>query len=64
MAQAITDAIPLQEPTPPRVLDELSDRIGKMAPAALNKLDELSSQIGKMAPTPFSRSVSAPSPKD
>ena len=51
MAHAITAAIPLQAPTPPRVLDELSGQIGKMAPTALNKLDELSGQIGKMAPT-------------
>ena len=57
MAQAITGAIPLQEPTPPRVLDELSGRLGKMAPTALNKLEELSSQIGQMAPTPFNEYV-------
>jgi len=53
MAQAITVAIPLQAPAPPRVLDELSGQIDKMAPTALNKFDEWSGQIGKMAPTAF-----------
>ncbi len=53
MAQAVTAMIPLQDPTPPRPLEELSDRIGKLAPAALNTLGELSDQIGKLAPTPF-----------
>jgi pimeloyl-ACP methyl ester carboxylesterase len=57
MAQATTATIPLQEPTPPRVLDELSGRIGKMAPAVLNRLDELSSQMGQMAPTDFNEYV-------
>ena len=53
MAQALTAMIPLQAPTPPRPLEELSDRIGKLAPAALNTLGELSGQIGKLAPTAF-----------
>ena len=57
MAQAVTAAIPLQVPTPPRVLEELSGQIDKMAPTALNKLDELSGQIGKMAPTAFNEYV-------
>ena len=39
MAQAVTAMIPLQVLTPPRPLEELSDRIGKLAPAAL--LDSL-----------------------
>jgi hypothetical protein len=42
MGQAVTAAIPLQAPTPSRVLDELSGQIGKMAPTALIKLDDLS----------------------
>jgi pimeloyl-ACP methyl ester carboxylesterase len=37
MGQAITAAIPVQAPTPSRVLDELSGKIGKMAPAAFNE---------------------------
>jgi hypothetical protein len=45
--------IPLRDLTPPRPLEELSDRIGKLAPAALNTLGELSGQIGKLAPTAF-----------
>jgi len=49
--------IPLQDPTPPRPLDELSDRIGKLAPAALNTLGELSGQIGKLAPSAFDEYV-------
>ena len=57
MTHAITAAIAVQAPTPPRVLDELSGQIGKMAPTALNKLDELSGQFGKMAPTAFNEYV-------
>jgi pimeloyl-ACP methyl ester carboxylesterase len=57
MAQAITAAVPLQAPTPPRVLDELSGQIGKIAPTALTKLDELSGQLGKMAPTALNEYV-------
>src|SRR5208282_1070204 len=49
--------IPLQDPTPPRPLEELSDRIGKLAPAALNTLGELSGQIGKLAPSAFGEYV-------
>ena len=56
MAQAITAPIPLQDPTPPRMIEELSGRIGKLAPT-LYKLDELSSQIGKLAPTAFNEYV-------
>jgi hypothetical protein len=37
MGQAITAAIPLQAPTPSRVLDDLSGQIGKMAPTAFNE---------------------------
>ena len=51
VAQAVSAMIPLQDPTPPRPFEELSDRIGKLAPAALNTLGELSDQIGKLAPT-------------
>ena len=57
MAQAVTAMIPLQDPTPPRPLEELSDRIGKLAPAALNTLGELSGQIGKLAPSAFDEYV-------
>ena len=53
MARAVTAMIPLQDPTLPRPLEELSDRIGKLAPAALNTLGELSGQMGKLAPTAF-----------
>src|SRR5215471_5957712 len=53
MGQAINSTIPLQAPTPSRVLDDLSGRIGKMAPTALNKLEDLSGHLGKMAPTAF-----------
>ena len=53
MAQAVTAMIPLRDLTPPRPLEELSDRIGKLAPAAFNTLGELSGQIGKLAPTAF-----------
>lgn len=51
MAQALTAAIPLQPPEPPRALDELSRRIGTQMPTAY--LEELSSQIGKLPPTAF-----------
>jgi pimeloyl-ACP methyl ester carboxylesterase len=57
MAQAINATTPLQPPTPSRVLDELSGKIGEMAPIALNRLDEWSGQIGKMAPTAFNEYV-------
>ena len=57
MAQAITAAVPLQAPTPPRVLEELSGQIGKIAPTALTKLDELSGQFGRMAPTALNEYV-------
>jgi len=53
VAQAITAATPLEVLMPPRPLEELSGRIGKLAPTALNTIDELSGQIGKLAPTPL-----------
>jgi len=53
MVQTVTTTIPPQILTPPRPLEELSDRIGELAPTALNKFGELSSQIGKLAPTAF-----------
>jgi Protein of unknown function (DUF3141) len=43
--------------TPPRALDELSGRIGKVAPTALNAIDELSGQIGKLGPAAFNEYV-------
>ena len=46
MAQAVTDTIPLQALTPPRMLEELSGRIDKLAPPP-RMLEELSGQIGK-----------------
>ena len=55
MAQALTAAIPLQPPEPPRGLDELSRRVSTQLPTAY--LEELSSQIGKMAPTTFDEYV-------
>ena len=42
MDQTSTARIPLQSPGQSRVLDGLSDQIGKIAPTALNRLDELS----------------------
>ena len=57
MAQAIPATIPLQAPTPPRVLEELSGQIGRLAPTAFNDLEELSGQIGKLAPTAFNEYV-------
>ena len=36
MAQAVTGAMPLQAPTPPRVLEELSGRLEQLASTALN----------------------------
>ena len=36
MAQAITGAIPSPDLTPPKVLEELSDRIERLAPTALD----------------------------
>jgi pimeloyl-ACP methyl ester carboxylesterase len=53
MAQAITATTPLQDLTPPRMIEELSGRIGTLAPTALNKVEELSSHIGKLAPAAF-----------
>ena len=50
MAQAVTGAIPLQAPTPPRVLEELSGRIEQLAPTALNKLEDYARQSGRMVP--------------
>ena len=55
MAQAVTAPFSLQDPTPPRMIEELSGRIGKLAPTPL--LDELSSQIGRLAPTAFNEYV-------
>jgi hypothetical protein len=49
MAQAITDTIPFQALTPPRMLEELSGRIDKLAPPP-RMLEELSGQVGKLAP--------------
>ena len=49
MAQAVTDTIPLQALTPPRMLEELSGRIDKLAPPP-RMIDELSGQVGKLAP--------------
>ena len=49
MAQAVTATIPLQALTPPRMLDELSGQIDKLAPPP-RMIDELSGQIGKLAP--------------
>ena len=40
MAQAITATIPLQAPTPPRMLEELSGQIGKLAPLAPTAFNE------------------------
>ncbi len=37
MTHAITASIAVQAPTPPRMLDELSGQIGKMAPTAFNE---------------------------
>ena len=52
MAQAVTPTIPPQNLTPPRMLEEFSGRIGKLAPSP-EMLDKLSGQIGKVAPTAF-----------
>jgi pimeloyl-ACP methyl ester carboxylesterase len=57
MAQAITTTIPLQPPIPPRVLEELSGKIDKLAPTAIKELDALSGQIGKLAPAAFNEYV-------
>jgi pimeloyl-ACP methyl ester carboxylesterase len=57
MGQAISAALPLQAPTPSRVLDELSGQVGKLTPTALNKLDELTGEIGKMAPAALNEYV-------
>ena len=37
MTQAITATIPLQVPTAPKMLEELSGQIGKLGPTALNE---------------------------
>ncbi len=37
MPQALPAAIPVQDPTPPRVIEELSGRISELAPTALNE---------------------------
>ena len=37
MTQAITATIPLQAPTAPKMLEELSGQIGKLAPTAFNE---------------------------
>lgn len=52
MAQAVTPTIPPPILTPPRMLEDLSGRIGKLAPPP-EMLDRLSSQIGSMAPAAF-----------
>jgi pimeloyl-ACP methyl ester carboxylesterase len=57
VAQAVTTTIPLQPLTPPRVLEELSGQIDKLAPTAINEFDELSGQIGKLVPTAFNEYV-------
>ncbi len=57
MAQAVPAAIPLQVPTPPRVLEGLPGEMDKLAPTALNKIDELSGHIWKLAPTAFNEYV-------
>ncbi len=57
MAQAVPAAIPLQVPTPPRVLEGLSGEMDKLAPTAFNQLEGLSGQIGKLAPTAFNEYV-------
>lgn len=49
--------IPLQIPTPPRVIEGLSGQMDRLAPTALNQIEELSSQIGKLAPTTFDEYV-------
>jgi len=49
MTQAVTGGSPLQTMPPPRMIEELSGRLGEMAPAAL----ELSNRIGKAVPKPF-----------
>jgi hypothetical protein len=54
MDQAITPAIPLQPPMPPRMIEELSSRLDQLAPSVLDKLDLFSSRIDKLAPSAFS----------
>jgi Protein of unknown function (DUF3141) len=49
MVQAVTATIPLPDLTPPRMLEELSGRIDKLAPPP-RMIDELSGQVGKLAP--------------
>ena len=57
MVQAIPATIPLQPLTPPRVLDELSDKIENLAPTAFNEIDKFSAQIEKLAPTALNEYV-------
>ena len=57
MAQAVTGAIPLQAPTPPRVLEELSGRIDQLAPTALNECSQCLGTRRKFAPTAFNEYV-------
>jgi len=52
---ALNAAIPPHDPTPPRMIEELSRRIGTQAPTAY--LEELSGQIGKLAPTAFNETA-------
>src|SRR5271166_634794 len=49
--------MPLQAPTPPRVIEGLSGKMDELAPSALNKLEELSGPFGKLAPTAFNEYV-------
>ena len=57
MAQAVFAAIPLQVPTPPRVVEGLSGEMDTLAHTAFNQLEGLSGQIGKLAPTAFNEYV-------
>ena len=49
MVQAVTATIPLQDLTPPRMLEEFSGRIGELGPPP-RMLDEFAGQIGRLAP--------------
>ena len=51
MAQAVPVRTALEVLTPPRPLEELSGKIGKLAPTAFTDLEGLSGQIGQLAPT-------------
>src|SRR5271166_3031762 len=55
--QAVHAGMPLQVPTPSRVLEGLSREIDKLAPTALNDVAGLAGQIGKLAPTTFDEYV-------